>query len=193
MGLATDAINRLGLPPDQTKAYLDLMPTAYAMTYIFGTVGSAIVIAMLGPLLLRINLRKACKEYEDAHGGKRDFGGLGDAWQRVRRTGLLKSHRTRKSSARRSLRSRRCSRRPPRDLEPDVRLGGAPRRNHQRCHERSRFAGRGRCLRRRGARAGDRCARRTRQQRGRRSRAPLRTDRGHRRLRHEQKSRRQDA
>ncbi|MFY9663777.1 MAG: aspartate-alanine antiporter [Candidatus Cybelea sp.] len=81
MGLATDAINRLGVSPDQAKAMLDIMPTAYAITYIFGTVGSAIVIAMLGPLLLRIDLKKACKEYEEAHGGKRALGGLGDAWQ----------------------------------------------------------------------------------------------------------------
>jgi putative transport protein len=81
MGLATDAINRLGVSADQAKAMLDIMPTAYAITYIFGTVGSAIVIAMLGPILLRINLKKACKEYEEAHGGKRALGGLGDAWQ----------------------------------------------------------------------------------------------------------------
>lgn len=81
MGLATDAINRLGVSADQTKAMLDIMPTAYAVTYIFGTVGSAIVIAMLGPILLRINLPKAAKEYEEAHGGKRTLGGLGDAWQ----------------------------------------------------------------------------------------------------------------
>jgi len=81
MGLATDAINRLGFSADQTKALLDIMPTAYAVTYIFGTVGSAIVIAMLGPILLRINLKKACKDYEEAHGGKRELGGLGDAWQ----------------------------------------------------------------------------------------------------------------
>src|SRR6478736_3132703 len=44
MGLATDAINRLELPPDQTKKILDGMPVAYAVTYIFGTVGSAIVL-----------------------------------------------------------------------------------------------------------------------------------------------------
>lgn len=81
MGLATDAINRLALPADQTKSLLDIMPTAYAITYIFGTVGSAIVIAIIGPILLRINLPKAAKEYEEAHGGKREFGGLGDAWQ----------------------------------------------------------------------------------------------------------------
>src|ERR1700722_7870543 len=29
MGLATDAINRLGMPPDQAKAMLDGMPVAY--------------------------------------------------------------------------------------------------------------------------------------------------------------------
>jgi putative transport protein len=81
MGLATDAINRLGLSPDKAKALLDIMPTAYAVTYIFGTVGSAIVIAILGPILLRINLPDACKDYEEAHGGKRTLGGLGDAWQ----------------------------------------------------------------------------------------------------------------
>src|SRR6188768_3557712 len=34
MGLATDAINRLSLPANETKALLDAMPTAYAVTYI---------------------------------------------------------------------------------------------------------------------------------------------------------------
>src|SRR5215218_8928428 len=56
MGLSTDAINRLGLAPDQAKALLDSMPIAYAVTYMFGTMGSAVVIAVLGPKLLGINL-----------------------------------------------------------------------------------------------------------------------------------------
>src|SRR5580704_9149472 len=56
MGLSTDAINRLGLAAEETKKLLDSMPVAYAVTYLFGTVGSAIVIAVLGPALLRINL-----------------------------------------------------------------------------------------------------------------------------------------
>ena len=56
MGLATDAINRLGLPPDEAKKLLDAMPVAYAVTYIFGTVGSAIVLALIGPALLGIDL-----------------------------------------------------------------------------------------------------------------------------------------
>jgi putative transport protein len=80
MGLATDAINRLGLPPEETKKILDGMPVAYAVTYIFGTVGSAIVIALLGPALLGIDLEAACKRYEEKHGGKRTSGGPGTAW-----------------------------------------------------------------------------------------------------------------
>jgi putative transport protein len=80
MGLATDAINRLGLPPEQSKAMLDAMPVAYAVTYIFGTVGSAIVLALIGPSLLGIDLEAECKRYELEHGGKKALGGAGTAW-----------------------------------------------------------------------------------------------------------------
>jgi putative transport protein len=83
MGLSTDAINRLGLPPDQAKALIDSMPVAYAVTYMFGTMGSAIVIAVLGPKLLGIDLVAACKDYEEKHGGgKKEVGGPGTAWYR---------------------------------------------------------------------------------------------------------------
>src|SRR5881227_3505199 len=83
MGLSTDAINRLGLPPDQAKVLLDSMPIAYAVTYMFGTMGSAIVIAIIGPKLLGINLVAACKDYEEKHGGgKKELGGPGTAWTR---------------------------------------------------------------------------------------------------------------
>src|SRR5215472_1728687 len=80
MGLATDAINRLGLSPEETKRILDGMPVAYAVTYIFGTVGSAVVLALLGPALLGINLEAACKRYEEEYGGKKQLGGPGTAW-----------------------------------------------------------------------------------------------------------------
>src|SRR3954463_6677597 len=82
MGLSTDAINRVGLPEDQSKALLNAMPIAYAVTYMFGTVGSALVIALLGPKLLRINLPAACKDYEEKHGGTRQLGGAGSGWHR---------------------------------------------------------------------------------------------------------------
>ena len=80
MGLATDAINRLGLSPEEAKKTLDAMPVAYAVTYIFGTIGSAIVLALIGPALLGIDLEAACKRYEEQHGGKRQAGGPGTAW-----------------------------------------------------------------------------------------------------------------
>ena len=80
MGLATDAIGRLGLPPEETKKILDAMPVAYAVTYIFGTIGSALVLALLGPALLGLDLETACKRYEEKHGGKKQAGGPGTAW-----------------------------------------------------------------------------------------------------------------
>lgn len=82
MGLSTDAVNRLGLAADEAKRLLDSMPVAYAVTYMFGTVGSAIVIALLGPVLLRMDLAAACKEYEEKQGGTKALGGAGSAWHR---------------------------------------------------------------------------------------------------------------
>ena len=83
MGLSTDAINRLGLGANETKRLLDAMPIAYAVTYMFGTVGSAIVIAVICPALLRINLPAACRDYEEKFGGgKKDLGGAGSAWHK---------------------------------------------------------------------------------------------------------------
>jgi putative transport protein len=80
MGLGTDAINRLGMPPEEAKNLLDSMPVAYAISYIFGTVGSAVIIALLGPVLLGINLEEACRKYEEKHGGTKSVGGPGTAW-----------------------------------------------------------------------------------------------------------------
>ena len=82
MGLSTDAINRLGLSAEEAKALIDSMPVAYAVTYMFGTMGSAIVIAVLGPKLLGINLVEACKDYEQKQGGVKELGGPGTAWRR---------------------------------------------------------------------------------------------------------------
>jgi Predicted permease len=84
MGLSTDAINRLGLGADEAKRLLDAMPIAYAVTYMFGTVGSAIVIAVICPALLRINLPAACRDYEEKFGGggKNELGGAGSAWHK---------------------------------------------------------------------------------------------------------------
>lgn len=68
VGLVTDAINRIGVPPDEARKPLKGMPFACAVTYIFGTVGSAIILAQIGPKLLSIDLVAACKDYERKRG-----------------------------------------------------------------------------------------------------------------------------
>src|SRR4051794_13819656 len=69
IGVATDQINRLGLTPEQAHAYSNAIPIGYAVTYIFGTIGSAIILAQLGPRLIGVDLAKACADYEREMGG----------------------------------------------------------------------------------------------------------------------------
>jgi putative transport protein len=72
IGVATDQIGRLGLSPDQAKTFINQIPIGYAVTYIFGTIGSAIILAQLGPKLIGVDLAQACKEYEKLMGGSAD-------------------------------------------------------------------------------------------------------------------------
>ena len=72
IGVATNQIMQGGLTPAAQKTILDGIPVAYAVTYIFGTVGSAIILAQIGPWLLKIDLPAACKEYEAQLGGVLD-------------------------------------------------------------------------------------------------------------------------
>ena len=80
MGLATDAINRLGLPPEDAKKLLDAMPVAYAVTYIFGTVGIGDHSGAARPAAARHRSRGGVQRYEEEHGGTREVGGPGTAW-----------------------------------------------------------------------------------------------------------------
>ncbi len=52
IGIGTDTIGTLSLPPDTKKAMIDLIPVCYAVTYVFGTIGSAWVLGNIGPALL---------------------------------------------------------------------------------------------------------------------------------------------
>ncbi|NOE34273.1 aspartate-alanine antiporter [Ruegeria sp. HKCCD7318] len=69
IGVATDQISQLGLSSEQAQTYANQIPIAYAVTYIYGTIGSAIILAKLGPRLIGVNLVAACKEYEAKLGG----------------------------------------------------------------------------------------------------------------------------
>lgn len=76
LGVASDTMGQIGLTPDQHKANLDAMPVAYAVTYLFGTAGSAWFLASIGPKLLRVDLAKECAAYEAKMGGHLDEGGV---------------------------------------------------------------------------------------------------------------------
>lgn len=78
IGLATDAINKSGL--ENSDAMLNAIPVAYAVTYIWGTIGTGVIIAMLGPKLLGINLEEECKKYEAELSKGTPEGGMGSAW-----------------------------------------------------------------------------------------------------------------
>lgn len=64
IGLATDALNRSGLAPEKIQSELNAIPVAYAVTYLFGTVGTGWILAFLGPKLLGVNLADECQRYE---------------------------------------------------------------------------------------------------------------------------------
>jgi putative transport protein len=64
LGVASDAINQLDISPEQKTALINNMPVAYAVTYLFGTAGSAWLLASVGPKLLRVDLAAECKKLE---------------------------------------------------------------------------------------------------------------------------------
>ncbi len=52
IGVADDTLGSLGLPDADRSRMADIIPVGYAVTYIFGTIGSAWIIAQLGPMML---------------------------------------------------------------------------------------------------------------------------------------------
>lgn len=91
IGLATDAINSSGLTPEQAQAELDLIPVAYAITYLFGTVGTGWILAFLGPKILNIDIEAECARYERAMSG----GAPASAFISARRPRELRAFRIR--------------------------------------------------------------------------------------------------
>lgn len=52
IGVGTDTMTSIGLSAENRKAMTDIIPVAYAVTYVFGTIGSAYLLANVGPMLL---------------------------------------------------------------------------------------------------------------------------------------------
>lgn len=52
LGVGTDSINRMAISAEAKQQMTDIMPVCYAVSYIFGTIGSAYILSMLGPAML---------------------------------------------------------------------------------------------------------------------------------------------
>ena len=83
IGLATDAINGLEATSAEKKLLIDHIPVAYAVTYIWGTVGTGWILATLGPKLLGVDLEAECRRYERELGAVQDGELTQSAWRRV--------------------------------------------------------------------------------------------------------------
>ena len=70
IGVAEDTINGLNISSSQKSDMINIIPVAYAVTYIFGTAGSAWVLSSLGPKMLGglEKVKAACKELETRMG-----------------------------------------------------------------------------------------------------------------------------
>lgn len=66
IGVADDTINGLNISTEQKNNMINIIPVAYADTYIYGTAGSAWVLSSLGPKMLGglEKVKAACKELE---------------------------------------------------------------------------------------------------------------------------------
>lgn len=52
LGLMSDTIRGFGIQDADKEKYLSIIPAAYAVTYVFGTIGSAWLLANVGPMLM---------------------------------------------------------------------------------------------------------------------------------------------
>ncbi len=52
LGVGTEALGRLGLPKETLDRELNIIPVCYAVTYIFGTLGTVIILGNIAPRLL---------------------------------------------------------------------------------------------------------------------------------------------
>lgn len=69
IGVATDTINQLSISDGEKQTFINQIPVAYAVTYIFGTAGTAWFLASIGPKLLGKDFDQKVREYEQSLGG----------------------------------------------------------------------------------------------------------------------------
>jgi putative transport protein len=71
LGVASGSISQLQISNEEKQLLINSMPVCYAVTYIFGTAGSAWLLSSIGPKLLGglARVKEQCKELEKKMGG----------------------------------------------------------------------------------------------------------------------------
>jgi putative transport protein len=69
IGVATDTIRHLPMDAAEKARQINEIPVAYAVTYIFGTAGTAWFLASIGPKLISRDIVQETREYEASLGG----------------------------------------------------------------------------------------------------------------------------
>ena len=69
LGTASDAIHRLPLPETDQSQLVDKMAIAFAVTYLLGTISTAWFLPVIGPKLMRVNLKEECRKLEQEMAG----------------------------------------------------------------------------------------------------------------------------
>lgn len=69
IGVASDTINQLSMEDAEKQRMINQIPVAYAVTYIFGTAGTAWFLASIGPKLLGKDVIERTRAYEAQLGG----------------------------------------------------------------------------------------------------------------------------
>jgi putative transport protein len=64
IGVSTDSINQLALSQAQKDLMTDQITIAFAVTFIFGTAGTAWFLSAIGPRILRVDLAEECRKLE---------------------------------------------------------------------------------------------------------------------------------
>lgn len=95
MGTASSAISQLAID-DAAKSQLNShMAVAYAITYLFGTIGLIVFVGSIAPKLLRVDLRQSARELERELGIEREENAISIPYTRI----VVRAHRAQSAAA----------------------------------------------------------------------------------------------
>ncbi|HEV2171215.1 MAG TPA: aspartate-alanine antiporter [Candidatus Binatus sp.] len=83
IGVSTDTLNQLAISPEQKAHLISQITIAFAVTFIFGTAGTAWFLSVIGPRILGVDLAEECRKLEQSMGESPEYeAGVTSAYRR---------------------------------------------------------------------------------------------------------------